>query len=170
MITLSKVGWETYAAEIMEAEYMISLLSPYSMISTPSMIRKENHLKLEMDDIEFPVESMRHPHQEHVRALLEFGEKFDSLSEVVVHCYMGKSRSSAALIVLLSQYNPGREKEVIDMAYREAPHIRPNGLIIKLGDSELGCDGSLIRAINEMPEPRTEKFDGMVSFPWSIEH
>jgi len=164
MITLSKIGWETYAVEIMEAKYLISLLSPYSMIPTPSSIRPENHLKLEMDDIEFPAEGMRHPNIDHVRALLEFGESLDSDPEVVVHCYMGKSRSAAALLLLLVQHNPGRVHEIVDMVYQDALHIKPNGLIIKMGDAELGCDGKLVNAVNNMPEPWTEEFDGIVSY------
>lgn len=165
MITLSKIGWETYAVEIMEAEYLISLLSPYSMIPTPSMVDSDKHLKLEMDDIEFPIEGMRHPHVEHVRALLEFGQGFDEETEIVVHCYMGRSRSAAALLLLLVQQNPERIKDVVDMVYREALHIKPNGLLVKLGDAELGCDGELIDAVNRMPEPWTEEFHGIASFP-----
>ena len=168
MITLSKIGWETYAVEIMEAEYLISLLSPYSMIPTPSMVDSDKHLKLEVDDIEFPVEGMRHPHVEHVRALLEFGRDFDEETEIVVHCYMGRSRSAAALLLLLVQQNPGRIQDVIDMVYREALHIKPNGLLVKLGDAELGCEGELIDAVNRMPEPWTEEFDGIASFPMRL--
>jgi len=55
------------------------------------------------------------------------------------------------------------------MVYHEVLHIKPNGLIIRMGDAELGCEGELINAVNQMPEPWTEEFDGMASFPYSLE-
>jgi predicted protein tyrosine phosphatase len=99
----------------MEAEYLVSLMSARDMIATPSAISPQNHLKLVMDDIEALAEGFTTPNRTHVEELIEFGSYLDEGSEVVVHCVMGMSRSTAAIMILLAQNNRGREKEIADM-------------------------------------------------------
>ena len=55
MITLSDAQWATSAIISMEAEYLVSLMSPKDMGETPSGIDPANHIRLDMDDIEAPV-------------------------------------------------------------------------------------------------------------------
>jgi len=46
-------------------------------------------------------------------------------------------------MILLGQQNPGREAEIAEMVFREAPKAPPNSLLMQLGDRALGCDGAL---------------------------
>lgn len=78
------------------------------------------------------------------------------------------SRSAAALITLLVQRHPERVKDVVDLVYSRALHIRPNRRIINFADWGLGCLERLARAVSEMPEPLNYNFDGLVSFPLAI--
>ena len=153
MITLSDAQWATSAIISMEAEYLVSLMSPKDMGETPSDIDPAKHLKLEMDDIEVPVPGDICPCEDHVYRLLEFGDQLDGGSEVVVHCLMGMSRSTAAVMILLAQQNPGREAEIAEMVFREAPKAHPNSLLLQLGDRALGCDGALVSSIHARPQP-----------------
>ena len=146
MITLSDAQWATAAIASMEAEFLVSLMSPASMIGTPPAIAPQNHLKLAMDDITGTIDGYIAPRREHVEQLLEFGSRLDDGSEVVVHCVMGMSRSPAAIMILLAQHNPGREAELADAFFNEAPQIRPNRLLLELGDEMLGCGGDLVSA------------------------
>lgn len=138
------------------------------MIDTPDEILSENHLKLGMRDIVIPIGNLECPNTEHMKALLEFGEKIEDDANVVVHCEMGVSRSSAALITLLVQRNSGREEDVVDHVYAKALQIIPNRRIINMADLELGCRGKLARTVEEMPKPLVYKFDGFISFPMAI--
>jgi len=172
MITLSDAVWAYAAVESREAEYLVSLMSPQNMIATPPTIDPGNHLRLMMDDVELPSDEFVTPSRAHIDELLEFGESIDENSEVVVHCSMGMQRSPAAIIILLSQWNRGREIEVVKTVSARAPKARPNQLIIRIGDEALGCDGALISAVfpDALPEPLGEptyrgSLDGFESFP-----
>ena len=153
MITLSDAQWATSAIVSMEAEYLVSLMSPKDMGETPANIDPANHLKLEMDDIEAPAAGYICPCEEHIYRLLELGDQLDGGSEVVVHCLMGMSRSTAAVMILLAQKNPGREAEIAEIVLREAPKAHPNSLLMQLGDRALGCDGALVSSIQASRQP-----------------
>jgi len=147
LITLSDAQWATSAIISMEAEYLVSLMSPKDMGATPPDIEPANHLKLEMDDIEAPAPGLICPCEDHVYRLLELGDQLDGGSEVVVHCLMGMSRSTAAIMILIAQQNPGREAEIAAIVFREAPKAHPNSLLLQLGDTALGCDGALVASV-----------------------
>lgn len=168
MITLSDVNWAEYAVASVGATHLVSLLSPYTMIKTPQAIRSDNHLKLEMDDIIYDVQGLRCPDVDHLNKLLDFGERLDYDTELVVHCVMCRSRSSAAVIVLLAQRNPNMERKIVELIFRDAPHIQPNQLLIELADSELGCGGRLIRPVNSLPGSLSYDLNGFISFPFTI--
>ena len=153
MITLSDAQWATSAIISMEAEYLVSLMSAKDMGETPPDIDPANHLKLEMDDIEAPVPGYICPCEDHVYRLLELGFQLDGSSEVVVHCLKGMSRSTAAIMILLAQQNPGREAEIAATVLREAPKAHPNCLLMQIGDTALGCDGALVSSIQASRQP-----------------
>jgi predicted protein tyrosine phosphatase len=175
LITLSNAEWAASAVAGMEAEYLVSLMSAEEMGGTPSDIDPANHLKLEVDDIEFPQSGHICPCEEHVHRLLEFGELFDGGTEVVVHCLMGMSRSVAAVMILLAQNNPGREFEIAEVVFRKSPTARPNKLLLQLGDRILGCNGALVGSVQSRPSPGPNSqsiysgaFGGFTSFPLYI--
>jgi predicted protein tyrosine phosphatase len=170
MITLSNVDWSECAVTRMGATHLVSLLSKFKMIRTPDTIRPENHLKLEMDDIIFDMAGLRCPDIGHIHDLLNFGENLAYDAELVVHCAMGRSRSSAAVIALLAQRNPNMEHEVVELVFSKAPYILPNSLIIEMADSELQCGGRLIRAVNGLPGKLSYTLNGFVSFPFILQH
>jgi len=176
VITLSDAQWATTAITSMEAEYLVSMMSLRDMIVTPSAISPRNHLKLVMDDIEVLAEGYTAPSRVHVEELLEFGSSLDESSEVVVHCVMGMSRSTAAIIILLAQNNPGREKEIADVLFRESPKAHPNRLLLQIGDEALGCEGDLVSAVYKgIPFPSamepvfTGSLNGFKSFSYNLD-
>jgi predicted protein tyrosine phosphatase len=168
MIILSNVVWAEYAITCVGATHLVSLLSSFNMIQTPEAIHPDNHLKIEMDDIIFDMDGLTCPDISHIHDLLDFGERLEYDAELVVHCAMGRSRSSAAVIVLLAQRNPNMEQEVVDLVFRDAPHIQPNRLFIELADAQLQCGGRLIRSVNGLPGSLSYDFDGFVSFPFIL--
>lgn len=135
---------------------LVSLLDAPLMPETPDIIQRPNHLKLELNDISEPTEGLILPTEEHVEQLLAFGERWPPTDRLLIHCWAGVSRSSAALLILLVQKNPGHEADVVKQVARRASHIRPNRRLIELGDRALSCGRRLISAaqmIDESPPP-----------------
>jgi predicted protein tyrosine phosphatase len=132
-------------------QHLISLLSQNDMIDTPHDIDTANHLKLAVNDITSPVPALIEPRAEHIQRLLEFADTWDQSTPLLIHCFAGISRSTAAALILLCSIS--RERQEIDMAKtvrRASPHASPNALLIAHGDEVLGLDGRLIDAVEKM--------------------
>ena len=72
---------------------------------------------------------------------------------MLVHCYAGVSRSTAAALIALAIRAPRREEEAVRALSDAAPHAYPNRRIIALADGLLGLDGRLSLARETMPRP-----------------
>ena len=67
---------------------------------------------------------------------------------MVVHCYMGISRSTASAYASVCALNPQRDELGIAQALRRAsPTATPNIRIVSLADKLLGRDGRMVAAI-----------------------
>jgi predicted protein tyrosine phosphatase len=174
MITLSDAQWTPAAVACVEAEHLISLMSPAGMIQTPPTIDPANHLQLEVDDIEQPTDGYVCPASEHIERLLDFG---DQLDDVVVHCSMGMSRSPAAVMILLAQKNPGREVDIAELIFSRVPNAHPNRLILEIGGKLLGCGGefqspvcNVRRRTSTCAPEYSGSLDGFESFTLDLEN
>jgi len=95
------------------------------MCDAPSPIARSNHLKLEVDDIKLPVAGYACPREKHIEQLMEFGYQLDEDADIVIHCVMGLSRSSAAMMILIARKNPGRAEDAAGWIYREVTRVPP---------------------------------------------
>jgi predicted protein tyrosine phosphatase len=128
--------------------HIVTLLSSGFMIDTPKGFPAERHLRLSMHDIadEGLAES---PARAHVDQLLEFGRGWDAKAPMLVHCWAGISRSTAATYtVLCDRAGPGAEREIANELRARAPHAQPNRLFVRLADEALGRGGAMVRAID----------------------
>ena len=67
---------------------------------------------------------------------------------MVVHCWAGISRSTAAAYTALCSINPDVPEDLIAERLRRAsPTAYPNRLMIRLADQALGREGRMVRAI-----------------------
>ena len=67
---------------------------------------------------------------------------------VVVHCYAGISRSTAAAYVSVCALDPGRDETELAVLLRErSPSATPNRRIVEIADALLGRSGRMVRAI-----------------------
>ncbi len=88
------------------------------------------------------------PGEQHVADLLDFVRGWDRQAPLVVHCYMGISRSTASAFASVCALNPQRDEASIAQALRRAsPTATPNIRIVSLADRLLGRDGRMIAAI-----------------------
>ncbi|MBC7907545.1 MAG: protein-tyrosine-phosphatase [Rhodospirillaceae bacterium] len=91
------------------------------------------------------------PQAAHVAEILEFGRKAqdEPMDHLLVHCHMGISRSTATAIILMAQFNQGREGEAFDHLWNIRPRSWPNSRMLGLADSALGRRGRLVEAMRE---------------------
>jgi predicted protein tyrosine phosphatase len=131
-----------------KARHIVTLLRLTDRVTRPSHIAAENHLVLAVDDIAAPIEGYTVPAQEHVERLIEFVGQWDRAAPMVVHCYAGISRSTAAAYTAACVLNPERSELEIAQAIRDASRTaQPNAAIVSIADRLLKRDGRMIRAV-----------------------
>jgi predicted protein tyrosine phosphatase len=130
---------------------LITLINAATPVTRPSAITPERHLYIAVNDITEPTEGLTAPSLEHVNALLDFGRAWDLRRPLVVHCFAGISRSTAAAFILVCALAPHRQEDEIARALRSAsPFAYPNRLLVSIADSVLGRDGRMTEAIDEI--------------------
>ncbi len=118
---------------------------------TPEGIEPDRHLTLAMHDIEGALAGYTPPGLEHAEQLLHFMSSWDQTSPVLIHCYAGVSRSTAAAFISLCALNPDMDEALIAMQIRQAsPKAQPNRLFVSHADALLGRGGRMSRAIEEI--------------------
>jgi predicted protein tyrosine phosphatase len=84
----------------------------------------------------------------HVREIIDFAAGWDQTAPLIVHCWMGVSRSPAAAVIAALSLRPDQSEETLAQRLRAAsPYATPNMRIIEIGDHLLGRDGRLVKAI-----------------------
>ena len=109
---------------------------------------------LRFHDIINPIEGMILPKPEHVAAVLRFGKEIAAGSaersegHLLVHCHMGISRSTAAMLTLLAQtYPEENEDRLFERLTEIRPQAWPNSLMIGFADDLLSRNGRLTDAL-----------------------
>jgi predicted protein tyrosine phosphatase len=139
--------------------HVVTLLGPDRMIGAHPAMPADRHLRLLMDDIERPSPGMIAPAAVMIEDLLAFAETWDGGDPMVLHCFAGISRSTAAAFTLACARNPGADEGAIAMALRAAaPHAMPNRRIVAFADDILNRRGRMLQAVSDIGagEFRTE--------------
>lgn len=141
---LSRIA-ETVAAA--NASHLVSLINDDTAVVRPASIPEANHLFLGVNDIVEPLDGMVLPADEHVARLIEFVSGWGAERPIVVHCYAGISRSTAAAFITLCALRPERSEAEIARRLRAAsPYAFPNPRIVSIGDRMLGRKGRMVEA------------------------
>jgi predicted protein tyrosine phosphatase len=92
---------------------------------------------------------------DHIEGLLTFSRTWTREAPLLVHCWAGISRSTAAAYILLCDMRgPGYEAEIARELRELAPHAQPNRLMIRHADQLLAREGRMIAAVESMGEAR----------------
>ena len=146
------------------AREMVSLIAEKQDFHRPGIIAAHRHLKLAMNDIGFAgTGDLVAPSEEHVERLIGFVREWDQSAPIIIHCWMGVSRSPAAAVIVALSLHP--EEDDFELAARlrkVAPHATPNTRLIEIGDRMLGRSGRLVAAIKSIG--RGAETDGRSSF------
>jgi predicted protein tyrosine phosphatase len=140
---------------------IVSLLSRGTEVERPQGIAETDHLLLSMHDIVDEQPDMVPPGRAHVESLLEFAQGWDRSKPLVVHCFAGISRSTAAAYVIAAALAPGRDEAELAQALRQAsPSATPNARLVAIADGLLGREGRMISAIAAIGRG-VEAFEGI---------
>ena len=130
---------------------IVSLLTQGTLVERPGAVALENHLFLSMHDIVEELPDMEPPRDAHVEELIAFARNWDRAKPIVVHCFAGISRSTAAAYIIACVLYPERDEAELAAALRRAsPSATPNQRLIALADAKLGRDGRMVSAIAEI--------------------
>ena len=139
-------------ARLLRPRYLVSLVQPEFQPPTPDEVSVEHHLRIAVDDVSQQAWGAVVPEEEHVQNLVTFLDQRNRDEGVLIHCYAGISRSTAAALIALALDMDGREMEAAQVLRRAAPHARPNERIVALADGLLGRQGRLVAARLAMGE------------------
>jgi predicted protein tyrosine phosphatase len=136
------------------ARRVVTLLGIEDHVPLPSHIARDDYLRLHVHDIVDAIPGQVPPDAEHIERLITFVRRWDRASPLVIHCYAGISRSTAAAFTTVCALSPRREEAAIAAALRAAsPTALPNARIVRLADQILGRDGRMVRAIETIAPP-----------------
>ncbi|QTL02819.1 tyrosine phosphatase family protein [Aquabacter sp. L1I39] len=137
------------------ARHVISLINGGTVFTRPSNVDPTNHLFLGINDIVMEMEGLVAPGEAHMNELLEFVRAWPREAPLVIHCYAGISRSTAAAYATVCALLPERDEAEIATALRAAsPTATPNARLVALADRALRRDGRMVRAIEAIGRGR----------------
>jgi len=131
-----------------QVSHLVTLINGETLVPTPPSITPDRHLRLDMNDICEPITGLVLPCEDHVADLVQFALDWDRRAPLLIHCWAGISRSTAAAYTALCAINPEASEALIATRLRQAsPTAYPNRLMIRLADAALGRDGRMVRAV-----------------------
>jgi predicted protein tyrosine phosphatase len=137
----------TIAARI---THMISIDDP-GELPPPGFDEVPKRLMLRFHDLDEDLDLLKAPRERHVRAVIDFARAAAGQEGVLlIHCGAGVSRSTAAALTVLATWlEPGREAEAAEQLLALAPLAEPNARLVRWADRLLGRQGALQRAVED---------------------
>ncbi len=131
--------------------HLVTLINGETLIDTPPSIGKERHLRLSMNDICEPRDGLVVPCENHVAELIHFARSWDQKAPLLIHCWAGISRSTAAAFISLCALNPHADEHALARALRRAsPTAYPNRRLVALADQVLERKGRMSAAVEHI--------------------
>lgn len=135
--------------------HVLSLLDPdWPEIEAFESFGDHRRRTLRLHDIIAPAEGKTMPTPRHVGEILSFGAELVASRQdreeghLLVHCHMGVSRSTAAMLSLLAQVHPEEAEDRLFARLREIrPQAWPNSVMIGYADDQLDRGGRLVEAL-----------------------
>jgi predicted protein tyrosine phosphatase len=130
--------------------HVLTLLSPGHQECAPCEPPFEQHLQLYFHDITETRSGLIAPDREGVGAILDFAQGWTGARPMLVHCWAGISRSSAAAFMIACARNDGFEHDIAGQLRRRAPFATPNRLMVALADGVLQRSGRMVAAVERI--------------------
>ena len=143
------------------ARSLVTLINLDTPVLRPPAIGVDAHLFLSMSDIVAPQHGEITPAANHVRELIDFAERWDRAHPLLIHCYAGVSRSTAAAFISTCALDPQRPEDEIALRLRAlSPTATPNPLLVEIADEMLRRRGRMSAAIRAIGRG-VECFEGV---------
>ena len=139
-------------AQRLKPSGLVSLLSPGNETpATPPHLNPDQHLKRHFHDIVVNYRDLTPPSPEDVAAIIAFARAWDQQAPLLLHCFAGISRSTAAAYIAASVIRPNLAEDDLAQRLRQASTLAtPNILMIEHADEILGRKGRMISAIEDI--------------------
>ncbi|QBR71198.1 protein tyrosine phosphatase [Beijerinckiaceae bacterium] len=145
---LSKVP-ETVSAT--GARSLVTLIDKGTPVRRPREISPEKHLVVVISDIVVSLDRHILPSEIHVEKLLAFVRGWDQSSPLLIHCWAGVSRSTAAAFIAACALNPDRsEAEIAQTIRAKSPTATPNARLVAIADVMLERNGRMVGAVEKI--------------------
>jgi predicted protein tyrosine phosphatase len=117
---------------------ILTLIEPWYTVPyhTPfiSSVRDETYIqRIGVGDYEQPISPFA-PNDFTIEQILHFSDLLDDDDDILIHCWAGKSRSTAAALIILYDHLEDIQKAKEELL-RIRPQAAPNRLICKLADN-----------------------------------
>jgi predicted protein tyrosine phosphatase len=150
MIVVSPLAHFDATARQYRPSQVLTLLSPGHEADLRREPAFEQHLQLYFHDITEARDGLVPPDRESVGAVLDFARGWSGEQPLLVHCWAGISRSSAAAFMIACARNPGDERGIAGELRRRAPFATPNRLMVAIADDLLQRSGRMTDAIERI--------------------
>lgn len=135
--------------------HVLSLVDPdLPELDAFQTFERHHRVTLRFHDIINAADNHTMPTPDHMSAILQFGSEFlatqnpEAPSHLLVHCHMGVSRSTAAMVSLMAQANQDETAEsLFTRLVAIRPQAWPNSQMIGFADEQLGRKGELTAAL-----------------------
>jgi predicted protein tyrosine phosphatase len=156
---------ETTVTDV-SVSHLVTLINGETLIDTPPGIGPDRHLRLAMNDICEPQPGLVLPCETHVADLVRFARDWGRQAPLLIHCWAGISRSTAAAFISLCALNPaGAELELARTLRRASPTAYPNRLLVALADEALSRNGRMITAVEDIGRGRVAEVAEVFALP-----
>ncbi len=137
------------------ARSLVTLINPEIIVHRPAAIAAERHLFVAVSDIVVETDGETLPCETHVASLLDFVQQWDRQDPLLIHCFAGVSRSTAAAFISACALRPDRDEAELARAIRHAsPTATPNKKLVAVADAMLGRNGRMIAAVEKIGRGR----------------
>ena len=151
MITVCSLARLPETVERTGARHLVTLISGGTDVARPAQIAVDDHLFLAFNDITVAAEGLTPPGEVHVRQLLSFVRRWNFAGPMVIHCFAGISRSTAAAFITACALDPDTSEDEHAARLRMAsPSATPNARLVALADGVLNRDGRMGAAIQSI--------------------
>jgi len=147
--------------------HVMTLLAPDVDPPICADVPPDRRLILKFHDIVNVSPGLVMPSRGTVQGILDFGRGWDRQAPMLIHCFAGISRSTAAAYILAcSLAEPGSEADLAKRLRALSPSATPNILMVALADNILQRDGAMLAAVKNIGRG-ADAFEG-VPFEFSI--
>lgn len=140
-------------AQRLKPSRVLTLLSPRgSLPERPGHLAPDKHLLCLFDDIEHELPYHTAPSEADIASVIAFASAWEREAPLLIHCYAGISRSTAAALISALVVAPETDDaQLVQRLRRTSPTAQPNSRMIGMADRMLGRDGRLAAAVGNLP-------------------